>query len=100
MTLGGEWLDQNTDIGIPTLLVDEVKLLVGGTCTVFQRMNEAGDMLRVATNVEKLDNTRAIGTYIPAVNLDGQPSPVVSALLARKTFRGRAYVVKAWYLAT
>jgi len=98
MTLGGEWLGQNADAGIPTLLVDEVKLLVGGTCTVFQRMNEQGDMLRVATNVEKLDKTRAIGTYIPAVNPDGQPNPVVSTLLTRKTFHGRAYVVNAWYV--
>jgi methyl-accepting chemotaxis protein len=98
MTLGGEWLGQNADPGIPTLLVDEVKLLVGGTCTVFQRMNEAGDMLRVATNVEKLDKTRAIGTYIPAVNPDGQPNPVVATLLDRKTFHGRAYVVNAWYI--
>jgi len=98
MTLGGEWLGQNPDPGIPTPLVDEVKLLVGGTCTVFQRMNETGDMLRVATNVEKLDKTRAIGTYIPAVNPDGQPNPVVATLLARKTFHGRAYVVNAWYI--
>jgi methyl-accepting chemotaxis protein len=98
MALGGEWLGKNVDPGIPTPLVDEVKLLVGGTCTVFQRMNEAGDLLRVATNVEKLDKTRAIGTYIPAVNPDGQPNPVVATLLARKTFHGRAYVVNAWYV--
>jgi len=98
MTLGGEWLEQNADPGIPTVLVDEVKRLVGGTCTIFQRMNEAGDMLRVATNVEKRDNTRAIGTYIPAVNPDGKPNPVVSSLMARKTFKGRAFVVNAWYL--
>ncbi len=98
MSLGGEWLGQNANPGIPTPLVDEVKLLVGGTCTVFQRMNAAGDMLRVATNVEKLDKTRAIGTYIPAVNPDGRPNPVVATLLNRKTFKGRAYVVNAWYL--
>jgi len=98
MTLGGEWLGQNPDIGIPTPLVDEVKVLVGGTCTVFQRMNKEGDMLRVATNVEKLDGSRAIGTYIPAVNPDGTPNPVVASLLDRKTFYGRAYVVNAWYL--
>jgi len=98
LALGGEWLGQNADPGIPTPLVDEVKLLVGGTCTVFQRMNAAGDMLRVATNVENLDKTRAIGTYIPAVNPDGQPNPVVSSLMARKTFHGRAYVVNAWYV--
>jgi methyl-accepting chemotaxis protein len=98
MSLGGEWLGQNADPGIPTPLVDEVKLLVGGTCTVFQRINEAGDMLRVATNVEKLDKTRAIGTYIPAVNPDGRPNPVVATLMQRKTFKGRAFVVNAWYL--
>ena len=98
MALGGEWLGQNTDAGIPTSLVDEVKRLVGGTCTVFQRMNEAGDMLRVATNVEKRDGTRAIGTYIPAVNPDGTANPVVASLLNRETFRGRAYVVNDWYL--
>ena len=98
MSLGGEWLGQNADIGIPTPLVDEVKALVGGTCTVFQRMNKDGDMLRVATNVEKLDGSRAIGTYIPAVNPDGAPNPVVASLLERKTFYGRAYVVNAWYL--
>ncbi len=98
MSLGGEWLGQNANPGIPTPLVDEVKLLVGGTCTVFQRMNAAGDMLRVATNVEKLDKTRAIGTYIPAVNPDGRPNPVVASLLKGKTFKGRAYVVNAWYL--
>ena len=95
MTLGGDWLKQNTDSGTPTLLVDEVKRLVGGTCTVFQRMNQEGDMLRVATNVEKLDGTRAIGTYIPAVNPNGTPNPVVASLLNRKTFLGRAYVVNA-----
>ena len=55
-------------------------------------------MLRVATNVEKLDGTRAIGTYIPAVNPDGRPNPVVASLLGNKTYYGRAYVVNAWYL--
>ena len=98
MSLGGEWLGQNADGGIPTPLVDEVKRLVGGTCTVFQRMNDAGDMLRVATNVEKRDGTRAIGTYLPAVDPDGTANPVVASLLNRETFRGRAYVVNDWYL--
>lgn len=78
-------------------IVDEVQRLVGGTVTIFQRMNDEGDMLRVATNVETLDGTRAIGTYIPAVNPDGSANAVVSTVLAGDTFRGRAYVVNAWY---
>jgi signal transduction histidine kinase len=98
MMIGDTWLGQNKEIGIPTPLVDDITMLVGGTCTVFQRMNEQGDMLRVATNVEKLDHTRAIGTYIPAVNPDGSPNAVVTSLLDRKTFHGRAFVVNAWYI--
>ena len=98
MTVGGQWLGQNPDFTVQTPVVDSVKNLVGGTCTIFQRMNERGDMLRVATNVRKLDAARAIGTYIPAVHPDGSPDPVVSTVMDGKTFRGRAYVVNAWYL--
>jgi methyl-accepting chemotaxis protein len=98
MMVGGAWLGRNTDLETETLVVDEVKELVGGTATIFQRMNEQGDILRVATNVEKLDGTRAIGTYIPAVNPDGTPNPVVSTVMQGKTYRGIAYVVNAWYI--
>jgi len=98
MILGKNWLGQNRDMETTTPIVDEVKNLVGGTCTIFQRMNENGDMLRVATNVEKLDHTRAIGTYIPAVNTDGTLNNVVSTVLGGRTYRGRAYVVNDWYL--
>jgi methyl-accepting chemotaxis protein len=98
MILGGEWLKQNVKADIPTSLVDEVKLLVGGTCTVYQRMNEAGDMMAVATNMIQQDGTRAIGTYIPATNPDGPANPVVAALLKGETFRGRAFVVDDWYI--
>lgn len=98
MLVGEKWLGQNISLNRKTPLVDEVKDLVGGTCTIFQRMNPSGDMLRVATNVEKLDNTRAIGTYIPSVNPDGKPNPVIERLLKGKIFKGRAFVVNAWYL--
>lgn len=98
MMVGSTWLGQNRDMGILTPVVDKVKELVGGTVTVFQRMNDSGDMLRVATNVEKLDGKRAVGTYIPRTNPDGTPNPVVSKVLKGETFRGRAYVVNAWYV--
>lgn len=98
MTVGGTWLGQNADLSSPTPVVDEVFGLVGGTTTIFQRMNAEGDMLRVATNVETLDGTRAIGTYIPAVNPDGVPNVVVDAVLSGETYRGIAFVVNAWYV--
>jgi methyl-accepting chemotaxis protein len=96
---GEDWLGQVTDPQTPVAVVDEVKRLTNATSTIFQRMNAAGDMLRVATNVIGGDGKRAIGTYIPAVDADGKPNPVVSTVLRGETFVGRAFVVNAWYMA-
>lgn len=93
MFVGGRWFgtDRSFDVRVP--VVDAVTELVGGTCTVFQRMNPEGDLLRVATSVKREDGTRAIGTYIPA------SSPVVERVIRqRRTYYGRAYVVNAWYI--
>jgi hypothetical protein len=70
---GGTWLGQNRNLEAPTPFVDDVKKLAGGTATVFQRMNERGDMLRVATNIGDAGGRRAIGTYIAATEPDGGP---------------------------
>ncbi len=78
-------------------IVDEVVALVGGTCTIFQRLNAEGDMLRVATTVRNAAGRRAIGTYIPAKQSDGQPNPVIKEVLSGKAFFGRALVVDKWY---
>jgi methyl-accepting chemotaxis protein WspA len=61
-------------------------------------MNREGSMLRVATNVRKLDGSRAIGTYIPHTMPDGTLNPVLKVVLAGQTYRGRAFVVNAWYV--
>jgi methyl-accepting chemotaxis protein len=96
--VGGIWLGKNRELSTATPIVDDVKRLVGGTCTIFQRMNDAGDMLRVATNVEDLDKKRAIGTFIPAVNTDGTANAVVDAVIKGQPYRGLAFVVNTWYL--
>lgn len=98
MMTGSTWLKQNTDMGVKTPIVDKVQSLVGGTATIFQRMNDSGDMLRVATNVEKQNGKRAVGTYIPRINPDGNKNPVIDKVLKGETFRGRAFVVNAWYI--
>ncbi|OGV48991.1 MAG: hypothetical protein A2017_17425 [Lentisphaerae bacterium GWF2_44_16] len=96
--VGNKWIELNNNFSISMPVVDEMRELSGGTCTIFQRMNEQGDMLRVTTSVENLDGTRAVGTYIPAINPDGKPNAVSATVMSGKTFKGRAYVVNAWYL--
>ena len=96
---GDTWFGQTTRMDKNVPIVDKVQSLCNGiTSTVFQRMNKSGDMLRVATNVVKKDGTRAIGTYIPQINPDGKPNPVIATVLAGKTYTGRAFVVNAWYI--
>jgi PAS domain S-box-containing protein len=98
LLVGNRWLGQNTDTARPVPIVDATCALVGGTATLFQRMNSAGDMLRVATTVTDRNGRRAIGSYIPAVEPDGTPNRVVQTLLRGETYRGRAFVVNAWYI--
>jgi methyl-accepting chemotaxis protein len=98
MLVGADGIPQASDFGSPLPVVDDTYDLVGGTTTIFQRMNTQGDMLRVATTVEKLDGSRAVGTYIPAVNPDGTDNVVVASVLSGETYRGIAYVVNAWYV--
>lgn len=94
----GKWIGQNTAPETSSPVVDEITDMVGGTATIFQRMNDEGDMLRVATNVMTSSGQRAIGTYIPAVNSDGSQNAVISTILKNQIYRGRAFVVDAWYI--
>ena len=96
--LGATPFGQVADPAVPVALVDRMRALTGVTCTVFQRMNEAGDMLRVATNILKKDGNRAVGTFIPVEGEDGSRSPVLASVLGGETFRGRAFVVDSWYI--
>jgi methyl-accepting chemotaxis protein len=98
MKVGNTWLGQVSNPKTNVLVVDRVRDLVSVTCTVFQRMNASGDMLRVATNVIKKEGTRAIGTFIPSAEPDGKANPVVAAILKGETFVGKAYVVNARYI--
>lgn len=97
ISIGGVSLGQVRDLNQHVSYVDDVTEWSGGTCTIFQKIPETGDMLRVATSVVGKDGQRAIGTYIPAVNPDGAKNPVVDKLLRGEPYHGRAFVVDKWY---
>lgn len=96
--LGDKWLGQDP-AAASTPVVDEVSAQLGGTCTVFQRMDEEGNMLRVATSVKAADGKRALGTYIAAKAADGTPNKVVASVLNGERYVGRARVVGSWCVA-
>jgi methyl-accepting chemotaxis protein len=98
LRLGETIIQPNYDFDKPTPVVDQVEKLVGGTCSIFQRMNNAGDMMRIATNIKNKNGKRAIDTYIPARDKDGSTDPVISAVLNGGAFQGRAFVMDSWYV--
>ena len=75
MTIGGVAVGPELADSKSLPVVDKVREITGCSCTIFQRMNEAGDMLRVCTNVTKKDGNRAIGTFMPAVAANGGDRP-------------------------
>ncbi|MFH1476549.1 MAG: methyl-accepting chemotaxis protein [Verrucomicrobiota bacterium] len=99
MMLGTLALAPNTDFKVPSPVVDVVTKFAQCYCTIFQRMNEEGDMLRVATTVPGADGTRAIGTFIAHHNAQGEETPVLAAVLKGETYVGRARVLDQWHAA-
>ena len=99
MKVGNVWLGQNDNPGWETPVIDEAVRLAGGTCTIFQRVNSAGDMLRVAASTVSTAGRREIGTYIPARNPDGQVNPIIAGILSGKGYRSLEYINQIWYLA-
>lgn len=82
--IGGEIVHNNNQ------LVDDIKMLMGNTVTVFQKIPDG--YLRIATNVTNESGRRAIGSFIP------NNSPVIDVISKGEIYRGRAFVVDSWYL--
>ncbi|WP_027721540.1 Cache 3/Cache 2 fusion domain-containing protein [Maridesulfovibrio zosterae] len=101
-TITNQFTKKNETATFPTLefgglvinnkndLVDDLQKEIGGTATIFEVLPDK--LLRVSTNVMKLDGSRAVGTYIPS------SSNVYKTVMTGKTYYGMAYVVNAWYI--
>jgi methyl-accepting chemotaxis protein len=85
-------LDRSDDPRHPLPLVDEVVRQVGGSCTLFQRLDDQGSMVRAVTTVLNPAGRRNVGTYISRISADGTPNPVLAAVLAGRIYTGEATV--------
>ena len=68
-------------------VLDSLKNDTGLDFSILQRIDEAGNMLRVASTVMDSEGAPYIGTYIPATG-GYDDGGIVRTLLARKTFSG------------
>ena len=90
-------MGQNSDYAVPSPVVDEVSNAIQVMCTLFQRMDDAGNMIRVCTNVPNNNGQRAIGTFIPAIKED-KPNPLIEKVLKGETSYGKILFINTWYL--
>jgi len=67
-----EWLLNDGSLSNNFIFVDSIKNLLGGTATIFQKIDSG--YIRVSTNVQNADGSRAVNTYIP------NSSPVIQAI--------------------
>jgi PAS domain S-box-containing protein len=84
------WSLNNEKLFNGNSLVDTIKNMVGGTATIFQKIDSG--YLRISTNVLDENGQRAIGTYIPNNSL------VSKTIESGQTYYGRAFVVSDWYI--
>ncbi len=95
LLLGGRPLPRVEDPRRHVPLVDDVVAQVGGSCTLFQRLDTAGSMLRVATTVVTAAGVRNTGTVIPRRGADGTENAVLAAVHAGRVYTGPATVAGA-----
>ena len=100
MCVGSEWFGQNFSFSTPVPSIDLIREFTGEDCTILQRMNEQGDMLRIATTVKTSDGSRATATYVPAVDRNGNPNQMIATILSGKKYVGRMQVVDTTYITS
>ncbi len=99
MLIGETWLGQISDPNTTVPIVGELQNLVSNAaCTIFQRMNNKGDMVRIASNVLQKDGLRQIGSYISVELASGQFNPMIKTVLSGQLFKGRVTIRKQAYL--
>ncbi len=92
LLLGGEVLEVVSDPHRPARLVDDVVARIGGSCTLFQKLDDTGSMVRIATSVVTATGQRNVGTYIARTDPDGTPNKVLAQVLSGRTYTGAATV--------
>jgi|GEM_PF-686958 len=94
---GSSLLGNPLEINKSDHVVDFVNNATKVHCTIFQRMNDDGDMLRISTSIINSNGILAKGTFIPRRNPDGTENIVIMTALRGETYRDRAFVVNDWH---
>ena len=94
----GSWHPSQTET--PANVADPIRNLAsvtGRAIVLFERINTAGDMMRVAPSTPETGLTPALGSYIPAQLPTGESNAMVETVLSGALFRGRSLEFGVWH---
>ena len=77
---------------------DEIAKVSGAICTIFQRMPNSNDFLRIDTTARTKDGKKAVGSYMPSRLADDSSNHISAALLRGEALDCRSEVMGTWYL--
>jgi uncharacterized protein YoxC len=98
MTIGQAQLIPIPDFNQTAPLVDEIAKIEGTPATIFERLNEQGDMLRICSSMKALTGARAIGTYIPGNASENESARAAQEVLSGGTYLGKEVQAEVSYL--
>jgi methyl-accepting chemotaxis protein WspA len=93
VTIGGQVLSPTPKPGESVPVVDTVGKLLAVACSIYVRLDESGNMVRVATNILSPDGSRSgLGSYIPVQQIDGAATPMIAPVLQGQPWSGHVYL--------
>lgn len=90
MFFGGTAVGKIRDPEKHSFPVDGIKEMTGADSTLYQRVNDAGDMLAVASTDIDINGDRKIGFLKEAFGSDGKSNQLIQSVIAGKNFRERS----------
>jgi methyl-accepting chemotaxis protein WspA len=80
----------------PSTYIDVIREKFGGNYGLFQRVNEAGDMVLIATTISSEKGEKLKNLYLPSIQ-NSVANPVIQHILKKQVFHGIANLANGWH---
>ncbi|MCP4746533.1 MAG: response regulator [Desulfobacteraceae bacterium] len=97
MLLGHNWLEPNSSPKNTSPIVDTIHSLSGSSFSIYQRVNDIGDMVCVSTSEITSEGVRNLGEYIPRNNPDLTTNPMIDMIVSGSHYVKRFYSRGDWH---
>lgn len=98
LLIGNQIIEQNFNESIASPIVDPLKALTKETISLFQRINEEGDMLRIATTLLRADGSRDISQCLLANSKVSDPEQTIQRVLKGEIVLSSTSILDEWYV--